>query len=241
MPLDNYGQIVARVRRRLRDTGIDDDIKEEINIVYQEVLSQERWWFIQRNTTFVTVASQADYTLNSSTLADNGTISMLLFLWQTTSPAPMDRINFKEWHRSEPNPTSEATPRQWAFLGATTSGDPQIRLRSIPNAVIIINVLYDAEVSDMSNDSDVPIIPKRFRSILVTGACRNIWLAKNDDAKVATNDTLYLRSFKKMLELNEIDNELRFARRPDDSFVYRRKAGVVLGPEFGHPADYRPW
>ena len=84
----------------------------------------------------------------------------------------------------------------YGFLGTNTSGTPRYWFRSAPtvvtayplNTALSITVRYWKFAPDLSSGADVPLMPDRFREVIVEKACAYLFRDSNDVN--AANDCL---------------------------------------------------
>lgn len=166
-----YLEIVNAVLKRLREdtvTTIDETaqsttIGEIVNTVKQEI--EDAWeWNVLRDTIRVnTVADTFRYILTGA-----GTRSVITDVWNVTEEEKLYKASAKQldnWLYTDD--TNKDSPNFYGPNGADSSGDIQVDLFPIPDAVYALDFNMTLKQADLSSTSDVPLIPN---NVLLLGA-----------------------------------------------------------------------
>jgi hypothetical protein len=169
----NLGQLKTAVAARgfnyLLDGSTDEDrLERVINQSYQQICEMERWPFL--NTAFYTGALP-------STIADLGRIEAVTFN-ASTSDQQLLEPKSREWLlRSFPSLTQTGTPLFY-YLNDTS-------LRVFPVNTGQFTVVYWEIPPDLSADSDTPLIPSRWHSVIEDLAV--FYLAEDQETRQNAN------------------------------------------------------
>lgn len=220
MATDTYREIQDRVLDLVSrsDSGTRNRVKESINLGYKQFVSRELWPFRETTDDITTVSGTQEYSLvsNFTDVDSNNIISVAI---QGDSKRKLAYIPFNQLRAQEPDYDYIGTslPRYYYLKGGN------IGLWPAPDAVYTITVDYYKVPTDLSNDSDEPILPVAYREALVKYAL-SAEHDYNSDPDLAQKS------------MNEYEQIVALARQnlltqPTDTGNFR-----ILGP-----ADYREW
>lgn len=173
---------LAQLRTQLRARGFDyltDDpaVDQLLNEAYQEICDLEDWPFLQ-----VTLAGAAPLTI-----ADLGTVTSVYSTGQRT---PLPLTTYDELIRCQMDIAQTGSPsRYWV------DGETIIRAWPVGGT---LSVRYIKNPALLVNDSDEPIIPARFRDVIVTGAARIAAMDESAGQDQAALDAEYTRRLQIM-------------------------------------------
>lgn len=143
------------------DATTRNRIKNWINLGYHDFTLRELWPFREVADTFATVAGTQEYTLTTdfTDIDQNNIVSVAI---QGDSADKLPYIAFNRLRRDHPDFDKEgqAVP-QYYYLRAGKIG-----LWPVPNAVYTVAVDYYKVPTELSSDSDTPIIPAGYREAL---------------------------------------------------------------------------
>jgi len=88
---------------------------------------------------------------------------------QENNPNKIKRWGIEQLDRYYPQRTSYGYPSLYAIIGYDSSGYMKVELYPIPNQARNVYYRYKKRVTEMSSDSDTPIIPLRYRWVLAKG------------------------------------------------------------------------
>lgn len=108
------------------------------------------------------------------------------------APSPVNRGTLDE---IEYLPGSAGTPTMWAYDGLDSSGYVRIIVRPVPSAVLRIHYRYRKVWTDLSGDSDLPVIAEPRRNLIIEHALWHCYSLK----KSPTEAALHRRMYEKML------------------------------------------
>jgi len=175
---------ITRVLNRvgLSDTTSEfkDRARDYMNQMLAETVPLVDWWWLDRTTTFNTVASTRTYT----PVATNVTAWYSFF--NETDQRPIVIVGPDEYDLSDIDRSEEGTVDK-VFLGGqdTTTGYYTLELWRTPSSVVTIRIRYKADVAEWtsSNDSSEFFalgIPRIMESVLVYGAAA-LYMEENGD------------------------------------------------------------
>jgi len=155
-------------------TGISKQVVDWINTAYIDVLSQHsNWLFMQDTFSFQTVASKREYSVAETGVTDlekwkaddYGTFRAYL----TSSGANTEQYmysllweDYRQMYLYGATRTSEGYPTY-----ITVQPDNGLNLYLVPDNIYTITGEYFKTPTELSGDTDVPIIPAQFQMIIV--------------------------------------------------------------------------
>lgn len=200
------------------DTTTRNRIKNWINLGYHDFVLRELWPFREVTDTFDTVAGTQEYTL-SSEFTDIDLQNIISVAIQGASLVKLPYIPFNQLRASQPDfdYQSAAVPQSYYIKAG------KIGLWPAPDAVYTIAVDYYKVPTELSSDSDTPIIPVAYREALMQYAI-SLEQDFNDSPDLAQK------------AMNRYEQIVILARnnllaQPTDTGNFR-----VLGP-----ADFKSW
>lgn len=144
------------------DSTTRNRIKTWINLGYQDFINRELWPFREVTDTIATVAGTQEYTLTTEfSNIDNSNIASV-----TVQGASARRLAYKPFNQlriSQPDLDQEGTSLpEYYYLKASKIG-----FWPSPNDAYTITVDYYKIPTELSSDSDEPIIPQAYREALL--------------------------------------------------------------------------
>jgi hypothetical protein len=151
-------------------------VKAAINDWQRRILTRPQFARLlrDRQQTLTSVASIPTYTFASSVKRLNG-------ITDTTNDIPLTRRDLGWLRRQDPGLDITGQPVAYVFLGASSSGLLQIQLWPTPSTAYTYTVDYTAQITDMSADTEVPLLPEDFQHVLALGAQADEWRRADDD------------------------------------------------------------
>ena len=190
-------------------------VKNWINLGQSDFVMRELWPFREATENITTASGTQEYDLTNLTDIDSQNILSVSI--QGTNEKKLSYIPFNQLRASNPDFDADATavPRNYYFKAG------QIGFWPAPAAAYTIAVDYYIVPTEMSNDTDTPIIPVNYREALIHYA-----LSLENDFN--TDPDLALK------EMNRYEEILTLARnnllnQPSDTGAF-----TILGP-----ADFR--
>jgi len=206
-------QIRAKITGRVDDTDIDTAmLNDAINEAYFEIINDSRtfWKFMEGTTTLTTVAGTAQYE-KSVVGADIDEIYSMYHndgVLTSINERDLDGTNYQSDSTGIPMGYSE-----WAG---------NITLFPTPSDDRAITVKYYKQASELVNDSDEPIIPRKFQDVLVAGAKVAFYEMDEDMSRYDRALPSYQKKLKDMIEKNETASDRTFSIKIGRSMpVYR--------------------
>ena len=89
---------------------------------------------------------------------------------QENNPRKISKVGIEEIDRLYPQRVSYGYPSMYSIIGYDSSGYMVVAVYPIPNQARNIYYRYKYRVTEMSADANTPIIPLRYRWVLVAGA-----------------------------------------------------------------------
>lgn len=166
----NFGELVERCEARYHDTGNNvlspEQWKAYINDAYAFVLTASEFWpFLEgRYTDTITTG-------NSLTLPED--VWRVTAVWSQTDEILLEQIDGRSEYRDTfPLEDSTGRPRNFRLMANSIEVYP---VPDAPTTLVVDHFLYPDE---LDQDSDVPVFPRPYHRILVSGA---LSLAYQDD------------------------------------------------------------
>jgi hypothetical protein len=215
-----YKEIQDRVLSEISksDSTTRNRVKDSINLGYQNFVLRELWPFREKTGTLNTVASTQEYDL-SSNFSDMDEQNIISVAIQGNTNRKLVYWPFNQLRADQPDYdlTGASVPERY-YIKAN-----QIGFWPLPNDVYAVSIDYYITPTELSADSDEPIIPVAYREALVKYA-----LSAEHDFN--TDPDLAQKA------MNEYENIVTLARnnlltQPTDTLTFR-----VSGP-----ADSKYW
>lgn len=190
--------IVAKVQRRVRDTGYSTaEIKDYINDTQNDVFNEYRLPFTQTTQGYTLVADVSDIT-NGSNLPTNYVQAIDLTLTTTGREKVLTFVDFSEIDQTYPDPDDGTTnpanvPDKWYFYAET------IRVYPKPNDAYTVTLRYYKKPTILSADADVPEIPSEFEELLVCGAAYRVLQVKDNYDQAGVHKNKYDELLQKLV------------------------------------------
>jgi hypothetical protein len=161
-------------------------------------------------------------------------IDRLIDLRQSVTKLKIELIDSRTFDKIVPDPDNTGNPTYAYLTGMTASGAWQIGYYPLPSAVINIQGRGYKSVTELSGDTDVPLIPAKWHNVLVFLALSLYGHDYIDDQRVQSALIKSKELVKEMLkEFNPFPGEAHVIQ-PWDTRTPRGLLGVRL------PANY-PW
>lgn len=200
------------------DSTTRNRIKNWLNLGYQDFVGRELWPFRETVDTISFIQGTSEYTL-SSEFADIDTGNIVSVAIQGGNMSKLSYIPITQLLASEPDLTSigQAVPRQYYIRSG------KIGFWPTPNGTDSVSIAYYATPTEMSADSDEPIIPKAYREALVQYA-----LSLEHDFN--TDPDLAQKAMNRYEQIVTLAR-LNLLTQPNDTGAF-----VIMGP-----ADSKNW
>lgn len=167
---ETYREIQDRVLDLVSrsDSATRNRVKDSINLGYKQFVSRELWPFREVTDDITTVGGTQEYSLvsNFSDIDNNNIISVAI---QGSAKRKLDYWPFNQLRADQPDYDliGSSLPRRY-YLKAGSIG-----FWPAPDTVYTITVDYYKIPTELSADSDTPIIPVAYREALVKYALAN--------------------------------------------------------------------
>lgn len=187
------------------------------------------WYDISAHTAASTSATLADAYLGSSDIS-GGTYTLRKFWYslpsdmdrlvsvtEATSNTPIRYIDPRRLKQLHPDVEQDANaPLLFTLEGLDSSKNWRIRFFPNPSSKINVDLWYYKTITDLSADTDVPIIPAKFHEILIWGTIAFYGYLFRDDAQ-----------------------RLQIARNNYDTILARMKSSIL--PTTDEMVAIQPW
>lgn len=160
-------------------------IKGYINLWHRRILSRPGHLRLlrDRQQTLTSVADTTTYTFASSVVRINGLVD-------TTNDQHLVRRDLAWIRREDPGLEAEGVPVVYVNLGRNSSGLLQIQLWPTPQGAYSYTVDHTASITDLSANTDEPLLPPDFHHVLSLGAQHDEWRRMDDDRAVRVRQDL---------------------------------------------------
>jgi len=123
----------------------------------------------------------------------------IVALRQARTPKELDCVGLRELFAYDPVPDEESSdPKYYAYYVPDSNENQRIMLYPAPYRQIVLDLEYKKVITELSDDSDEPLIPQQYRKMLIDGAVADIYIIKRDTAKDLRFEVLE-NKFNKML------------------------------------------
>lgn len=175
---------------------------------YIQTSSSNDWYRITAHTANVTTATieiAAIYTLSAGTFyvrkvyySTDATVDRIIQVTQSILPYQLIESTPEYFQSFNPGFLSSGTPRIYLPSGVDTNGYPQFQLWPNPDAVINLSVYYFKISVDMSSDSDISVIPEKWRTSVLIDAAEVEAFEFLDDSRAETQEVFFQRGIEEM-------------------------------------------
>lgn len=212
--MNNFGVIAAKVGTRVSDTSTTfaTTIKQYINDRYKDIFERYNWPTLVPSYTFNTVIGTQDYALPSD-------FSKELYVYDTINHLDIIFSTLQDLERNYPDTLATSDqPIRYTIFDYMDTGTPpliqkKLRLFPIPSNVLTISMPYLLKQTDMSANTDLPILD--CDTACEYGATADAWRTKRQFAKAADFESQYERKIQTMIwnKVNQPNQIIQFAPR----------------------------
>jgi len=157
------------------------------------------------NIAMINTATAATFTVRNVYYSTDATVDRIIQMTQSVLPYQLESTSPEYFQSYNPDFLSTGTPRVYLPAGVDANGYPQFQLWPNADAVINIQVYYIKVGVDMSADSDLSVIPEKWRtSVLIDGAEVEAFEFL-DDGRADTQDVFFRNGIEEMKQEYEID------------------------------------
>jgi len=192
------------------------------------------WYDISAHTAGATGATLADpflgttdatstYTLRKVYYSLPSDFSKMMTVRQAVTDIKLRPVDLRVWDANIPDPTRVHTPAWYLIVGQDSSQNYRITFHPIPNDEINIDIRYYQTVSDLSADSDEPLMPDQFRPIIVFDVLSKYGYMFLDDTRVTLASQLREKFIKDMKGHGWPDPDKTVCRIPWDRSMWRSR------------------
>lgn len=174
-----FRQIIDDAAERLGNLQPEARVRfrRHINEWYRRLLTECSLPRGTAATSLAVVASTKTYTLAS-------TIGRLQTIYDPTNNITLEERPLSWMRDADPTDAVTGVPQYYAYVT-----DRVIKLYPVPSANNTVYIDHDADITEMDDDADVPIVPEDFHYLLSLGIRLNEY-EKNSDARynIANNE-----------------------------------------------------
>ena len=212
--MNQFSQIVTNVGVRIGDSSstFATEIKKYINFRYKEIYERFNWGTINESYTISVTAGTSDYKLPDDFFKP-------LYVYDNTTGIDIPQRDFDELERIFPQTLNDTgNPRRCVIYDKMNASTPTptgeiekwIKFHPNPAANITVLIPYIIAPTDLSADSDLPILDCDYEIEL--GATAEAWRTKRQFYKAADFDQQFEEHIKHMIwrRCNEPNKITRF-------------------------------
>lgn len=197
MALSTFVDLRTELSRRGFDYLSSDRLGNYINNGYSDICEAEDWPFLEATTTGTA----------PKTVSDLRTIEYVVDTTNQVKLSPIDRRNLTDW---TVDLTTTGTPSYYYVTAGSI-------VNTYPVGTGTLSIHYWKVPTDLSADGDTPVIPSRYRSLIVDAA---VVYAYEDDDETGQADAATAR-FTARLEAMKTSQMVNQHDEPEMSMVAR--------------------
>lgn len=186
----------------------------------------ENWYEIASHTAAATAATLsnsfigttdtvATYTLRKVYYSLPSDTGKVLDMRETLSDRKIEYVPVRQLDRFVPDRTVTGHPAYYSIIGMNSSKLFRVEFHPVPSDAQNISVRYYQVASEMSADSDTPLIPEAFHDVLVWDALATYGYLFLDDNRIAAARKVRDEIYADMVG-NDVDAENIIRRLPFD-------------------------
>lgn len=163
---------LSELQTALKRYGFDDNdpLTTWINAAVHMIENEEDWDWLEAATTLSVPASTSTLTLPSDFFKP-------VQLVDTTNQAALRYWDVRNFSRNIADQTQTGQPEVYTVIGTNT-----IQLYPVPDASLSLKLIYERQISDMVNGTDLPTpMPARYHYAIVHGAAYIALQAENEE------------------------------------------------------------
>ena len=186
----NLGELRGAVNRR---TGIAVDtaaLNDWINFALTEIALEDRWPWLEAQTTFTTVAGTNVYTLTPTTVRT--VISVVDANGNAYDPASdRDLLIFS---------TGDDLVSQFSEDGKWFSAKAQqLRIAPTPSSAFVVTVSYISNEPRLLADIDSPLLPEVYHEAIIERAALEVVSRRNQVSSDSRKADMYMKNYNRLL------------------------------------------
>uniref|UniRef100_A0A6M3IF95 Uncharacterized protein n=1 Tax=viral metagenome TaxID=1070528 RepID=A0A6M3IF95_9ZZZZ len=218
--------VLNRVNLSTSNTAYRDRARDYLSFVLGEVTPSVPWWWLDRITTFNTVASTRTYKPIS------GNVGAWYSFVDDTNGRLLSIIGSDEVDALDPEQDDTGTVEAVCLEGLdATTGYPVIALYRIPNAVISVRVRYRIDLGAFASTQDGSElltlgVPRVIENVLIHGAT-GLYLEDEGD------ETLSVREFDRQQRCLDVARRQQSQVQGNRRYIPRRSYGEAIILRFG--------
>lgn len=195
--------------------------------------TSDDWYFISSHTASSTSAvisvpftgssniSGATYIVRKVFYSMASDVDRIVDIRQTITDNKLEPVDIRTFDRIIPDPSLTGTPVYYSMIGMDSSNYWRLTFYPIPNATVNMQLRYYQRITELSSDTDEPIIPIKWHNALVFGALAMYGHDYIDDDRVKDAQVRYQNVINEMLRHFSHIPDAQFVIQPWDSRVRR--------------------
>lgn len=167
-----------------------------------------------------TTITAGSFTLYQDTYALPSDVEDLIQVWHEHYQAPMTAVGLDKMRKAQLKfPDAEGKAVAFTLAEDTTAGLRRMQIYPRPDETYLMHIKYVRRITSLVENTDEPLIPEVYRSVLVYGACADLARYHNDQDVAAYYESKYADTVVRMANDTEITDSYPVLTVPD---VYRR-------------------
>lgn len=199
------------------------------------------WYYISSHTAASTSATLSvpyvdssnltagTYTLRKVFYSLASDVDRIIDFRQAITDQKLEYVNPRTFDRVLPDPTATGSPYYYSLLGLDSSQYWRVGFYPTPDTIINMQLRYYQKITELSSDTDTPVIPAKWHNVLVFGALALYGHPFIDDTRVRVAGERFRAVMDEMLaHYNHVPDQ-RIVIQPWDTRA-RYPVGVARYP-----------
>lgn len=191
------------------------------------------WYFVTSHTGGATTATisvpfvgssnvtGAAYILRKVFYSLDSTVDRIVDMRQSITQDKIEWVDVRTFDRLVPDPEYTGPPIYYLTVGMDASNNWRVVLYPTPSTVLNIQLRYYQKITELSSDSDEPLVPAKWQNALVFGALAMYGHDFIDDSRVKSAMVRYGNVIGEMMKHYSQVPDARFVIQPWDTRVRR--------------------
>lgn len=127
-------------------------------------------------------------------------VDRIVGMRQAISDSKIENVSVQTFDRYLPDPTATGDPLYYAYMGLDSSKSHRITFYPTPSSKLNVQYRYYQRITELSGDSDTPLIPDPWHQVIIFVALAGFGHAYIDDDRIASAKERADVILKKMLD-----------------------------------------
>jgi len=161
MARNSFSNMKTYVAAALHDSTLSNKVGDWINEAIQDIHSRTKFTYLHQVTTLNTTAGTGEYAF--SLIATD--IDRILYVRDLVNKVALQEISYVNLQDHVPDPSINIARPRWYYIKNNLIG-----FFPYPGATITMTIDYRKRSLDLSLDSDTPVLPIEWTSVILLGA-----------------------------------------------------------------------